>query len=245
MKNLTGIRFGRLVPITFEKVKNGIKWFCQCDCGNNKLIASGSLLAGRTKSCGCLQKEIVKAKLKDRFVKDLRQQRFGRLIALEPLEKRIRGGVCWLCQCDCGNRIECNASDLQRHPNKSCGCLKKEQAKEVWLNNLMYQYVYDAKRRGLDFALTREEFDDLISKKCHYCGGLPSNLKSTRTLKRSYNGIDRMNNKLGYAIANCVSCCYQCNWAKGNMSLDEFYSWIKSVADKAGFQYKTPQEFFK
>src|SRR5208282_3744259 len=30
-------------------------WLCQCTCGNNVTVASGSLTTGNTKSCGCLR----------------------------------------------------------------------------------------------------------------------------------------------------------------------------------------------
>ena len=32
---------------------------CKCDCGNEKIISGHCLRTGNTKSCGCLQKEIV------------------------------------------------------------------------------------------------------------------------------------------------------------------------------------------
>ena len=58
-KDLTGQRFGRLVAIEpTEKRKNKhIVWKCACDCGNFVIVPSSNLLSGRTKSCGCLQKE--------------------------------------------------------------------------------------------------------------------------------------------------------------------------------------------
>ena len=32
-------------------------WLCECDCGNKKVISSDCLTMGKTKSCGCLDKE--------------------------------------------------------------------------------------------------------------------------------------------------------------------------------------------
>lgn len=58
-----GDRFGRLVAICIAYSKNqpnGHKrnyWACQCDCGNIKAIKAGSLMHGRTKSCGCYYQE--------------------------------------------------------------------------------------------------------------------------------------------------------------------------------------------
>lgn len=55
-KDLTGLRFGRLVAIreTKERSSDGnVMWLCRCDCGKEKTIKSGSLISGVTVSCGC------------------------------------------------------------------------------------------------------------------------------------------------------------------------------------------------
>ena len=40
--------------------KNGRVYYrCQCDCGTIKDVRADHLKAGKSKSCGCLQKEIV------------------------------------------------------------------------------------------------------------------------------------------------------------------------------------------
>ncbi len=56
IKNLTDMRFGRLVAVKI--VGNACKhmyWFCKCDCGGSKVVQSPHLISGATKSCGCLQ----------------------------------------------------------------------------------------------------------------------------------------------------------------------------------------------
>lgn len=55
-RDLTGMRFGRLVAIErAENTKQGrAQWKCKCDCGNEKVIRRSSLLDGDTQSCGCL-----------------------------------------------------------------------------------------------------------------------------------------------------------------------------------------------
>ena len=59
VNDLTGQRFGRLVVIeaTRERYGRNIIWRCKCDCGNIAFVRGGSLLSGRTKSCGCFHKE--------------------------------------------------------------------------------------------------------------------------------------------------------------------------------------------
>ena len=59
---LTGRLFTRLLVIGDNPVKQGGRrkyWLCRCDCGVEKLVGKILLLNGRSKSCGCLQKELV------------------------------------------------------------------------------------------------------------------------------------------------------------------------------------------
>ena len=59
VRDLTGLRFGRLVAIRENgRTRQGqAMWLCQCDCGNTKTIASSSLVNGLTVSCGCYNRE--------------------------------------------------------------------------------------------------------------------------------------------------------------------------------------------
>jgi len=60
-KNLIGQRFGRLVVLGKHgvSVHHKAQWKCQCDCGEESIAVSGSLLNGHTKSCGCMNRELV------------------------------------------------------------------------------------------------------------------------------------------------------------------------------------------
>lgn len=63
VKNLKGMRFGRLVAEEILKkrdVKRNALWKCSCDCGNYAIVKSTDLLSGNTTSCGCLRKEKAK-----------------------------------------------------------------------------------------------------------------------------------------------------------------------------------------
>lgn len=61
--DLTGKRFGRWTALEIvPDVGDRIYWRCRCDCGNEKIIAAGSLTCNNSKSCGCLKKEIWKTK---------------------------------------------------------------------------------------------------------------------------------------------------------------------------------------
>ena len=56
--------------------------------------------------------------------------KFSLLTAIKPTDKPVPKGVAWLCKCECGNRIEIASYLLYREDIKSCGCLRKEIAKE-------------------------------------------------------------------------------------------------------------------
>lgn len=51
--------FGRLKIIELNKLKKSGHFYhlCICDCGNEKMVMNGNLKKGKTKSCGCLNKE--------------------------------------------------------------------------------------------------------------------------------------------------------------------------------------------
>lgn len=61
-KDLTGLRFGRLVVIgkTSERSPSGLKWLLRCDCGNEIRVTSCNLNAGYYQSCGCYRREFAR-----------------------------------------------------------------------------------------------------------------------------------------------------------------------------------------
>lgn len=60
--NLAGKRFGRLIVLRRDSTVNGknIRWVCLCDCGNEKSISGNKLRSGNTRSCRCLDNELIK-----------------------------------------------------------------------------------------------------------------------------------------------------------------------------------------
>jgi len=64
--NLVGRRFGRIVVLE-RKLPNSpwgkAKWTCKCDCGNIRICYASDLLGGKTKGCGCYQKEVSRKRM--------------------------------------------------------------------------------------------------------------------------------------------------------------------------------------
>jgi len=114
VKDLTGMRFGKLVVVrpTDKRRCTRVVWECRCDCGNLTYVRSDNLVQGKTKSCGCITSAL-----------DITGLRFGKLVAIEPTDLRSGKHVVWKCLCDCGNFTFVNISDLTRGHTKSCGCV--------------------------------------------------------------------------------------------------------------------------
>ena len=125
-EDLTGRVFGYLTVIRRMPNKKGRTcWLCRCECGREKEVFARDLKAGKVKSCGCLMHK------REYKRTDLTGQRFGRLMAKEPTERRDRNGsIYWRCICDCGNEAEVTESALVGGNCLSCGCLKRENQKE-------------------------------------------------------------------------------------------------------------------
>ena len=90
-------------------------------------------------------------------------------------------------------------------------------------------YRASARRRNILWNLSKQEFLDLIFKNCHYCGSEPS-LKAKASIHvAKVNGVDRIDSNGPYSADNCVTCCQQCNCAKGSMTLEGFLKWIERL----------------
>lgn len=141
----------------------------------------------------------------------------------------------WKTKCiNCGIIFDKEISHINK--TKICGHCKCLPRGQTGLNKLFYSYSNSKK----EFSLKLEDFNRLTSSNCYYCNARPSkisfNTKSNNWGAYIYNGIDRMNNSIGYIIENCVSCCAICNWAKNNRDINEFKQYIsnvyQNVADK-------------
>ena len=59
-------------------------------------------------------------------MRDLTGMRFGRLVAVEPTDRRAGTMVVWRCVCDCGSVAYAASSNLTRGRVRSCGCLARD-----------------------------------------------------------------------------------------------------------------------
>ena len=150
----------------------------------------------------------------------------------------------WKCICDCGKEVIVRGNSLSSGTTKSCGCRKHEATVNFNIRTKTkdisdgFSYVWQgyrksAKDRGLSFKLSKEQFRVLTQGDCCYCGRSPNQRRGTRKKGKIqgfiYNGIDRINSKIGYEISNCVSCCKFCNIGKGDRDSQDYLNHIKKI----------------
>jgi len=62
MIDISGHRYGRWLVLKTPPLSNSkgrVYWECKCDCGKVSMVSSRTLRGGESKSCGCLQKELI------------------------------------------------------------------------------------------------------------------------------------------------------------------------------------------
>lgn len=65
IKDLTGKKFNRLVVLGDSKIRaknRSVKWKCLCECGNEVLVETSTLVGLKQQSCGCVMIGMVRHK---------------------------------------------------------------------------------------------------------------------------------------------------------------------------------------
>jgi len=219
--------YGKLTVLSKEdgRISGQVSWLCQCDCGNTTIVRGSSLRTGATSSCGCLRGNGT-----GRPINEV-GNRYGRLKVLRRCGSSEKGQATWICKCDCGNDFIASGTYLRAGYSKSCGCLQIEARRVAAFNKLMQQFKWSASDRNLEFSLSRDFVRKITKQKCFYCGIEPRQCCSLPSVSEVYiyNGIDRVDNAIGYIEDNVVPCCSQCNIAKRDHSVENFLSWSERV----------------
>lgn len=232
---LTVIRFNDYILVG-SKQRKAARFLCKCDCGSETIVRATHLKSGVTKSCGHIKTDSIYD------IKQLPSQKFNRLTVVRctGLDKNKREK--WLCTCDCGKEKTILRDNLTSGKTQSCGCLHKDICKSrvpwnqlpvgdaAW-NRLKLTYHHGAKSRNLEFELSLDDIKLLCTSNCNYCGVEPERIFPPKSTGLNgcitVNGIDRIDNKLGYTKCNCVTSCEHCNRAKMDLSIDKWNEWVK------------------
>lgn len=129
IKVRAGARFGRLNVIRVRLNSSPRMVSVLCDCGRLHVTRATYLVTGHTRSCGCLQRE-----RREHFGERLllkRGTRFGRLVILRCFVPEDGGPTQADVRCDCGARKTVLVQNLTTKRTQSCGCFKRERAREA------------------------------------------------------------------------------------------------------------------
>jgi hypothetical protein len=139
---------------------------------------------------------------------------------------RLReAGLCTLCGHEpaAPGALRCPACQL-----RAAEAGRRNYAKNyasVWRDplKLYKRYRRDAIARGLDFSLCFDDFEILVCQPCMWCG-LPD--------RRGLSGLDRIDRLVGYGRDNCLPACQTCNYARGEMAIDEYLDYLELMAGR-------------
>jgi len=207
----TGKKYGRLTAVEFAYVYNQkTYWKFQCDCGAETITRIPDILKGKTTSCGCYHKEKAREKRIDHTGK-----KFGRLTAIEYVYTDKERKAYWKFQCDCGAEMITQINTVTRGDTTSCGCYRKENAKERGLKHgdgikgnkwyLLNRVFHSMKQRCEN--PNNEEFHSYGGKGITVCPEWHNyEVFKKWALENGYEDgltIDRKNNEKGYSPDNC------------------------------------------
>lgn len=137
--------------------------------------------------------------------KDIKDQRFGRLIVLGFLLNKK-----WECLCDCGNVVQIKAKTLNNGHTQSCGCLQKEFAGNLKRTHGMTLTSIYKTWRGIKGRCLNKNHHAFV----HYGGrGITICDEWKKSFENFYrdmgekpsknHSIERIDNEIGYCKSNC------------------------------------------
>ena len=133
----------------------------------------------------------------------------------------------------CGNIVNMASKQL-RSPCKRCSYTKSVPLQDL-REQIFYKYRYNAELKNIPFEISFEQFCDLISAPCHYCGDEPGRVWRSHRKRENeviYNGIDRRINADGYVFGNVATCCSTCNYLKRERSVEDLRDIVKKWAGR-------------
>ncbi len=142
--------------------------------------------------------------------------RFGRWTVAALSEVRIRGGLAYLCICECGTFRVVERQSLHRGRSKSCGCAVASRAKKhghTWQDpdtgktrcTKEYSAWKDMKRRcdNPSFKNSKHYFERGIGY-CEEWKSFKAFLGDMGLAPSKSHTLERIDNNLGYSRSNCT-----------------------------------------
>jgi hypothetical protein len=243
--DLTGRKINNVTIIKRVSIKTPTGTFAEyvgkCECGKEVKRKSNNVLKNKI---WCVSSE---CNIKHRASKKIGSV-YGDLTIKEFIRK-VDTRLYFKCLCTCGNFCEKSMDYLKTAKIPSCGCKTSQQLSHrrgipahnrisnTSLKSLFIRYKKGALDRGYCFSLSIEEFSIITKQNCYYCASPPSKTYPSKIYKGLkdpdrfyvYNGIDRLDPAKGYTIENSRACCSDCNYAKSDLTEEQFLDLIEKI----------------
>lgn len=122
-----GKTYGCYTILSVKRQNKETLAYCRCNlCQKEKWLSLQYVIHNKNLSCGCLK------------IKNIKGQKFGFLMPIEPTDKRAYGGsVVWKCLCEaCNNECYIAEAALTLHDVQDCGCIAKSKRTDIGKENL-------------------------------------------------------------------------------------------------------------
>ena len=208
MDKMINKKFNYLTVVEYIGNINHRKFYkCICDCGKETKASGTKLRNNKTKSCGCLLRDIHESSSSNWVGK-----KFNRLTILKSYNKEKYKDREFLCVCDRGNKKITTIASLKKGSTKSCGCLRKEKMSKAMTtyglsSNDLYREWQSIKtrctnpnskaykrygKRGIDIS------DEWKNNPEKFISDIVNNIGERPEGKT----LDRIDNNKGYSITN-------------------------------------------
>lgn len=190
------------------------------------------------------------------YMTDITNKKYGHLTTIritenpsnnEAYKRRYRY---WLCQCDCGNFSTVKEAHLLSGSTKSCGCslFRRGRNSPEWegygeiSGDLFWTIKDGARRRNMEFSITKEYIWDLFLKQNRKCALSNIDIKFS-----SYKGdrsertasLDRIDNNKGYINGNVRWVHKDINRIKWELSDDLLFYYCENIYKHLSRQKET------
>jgi len=112
--------------------------------------------------------------------------------------------------------------------------LKVYSALSLWKSLYAQIFLHRARKFHENTNIDFDQFMILCSANCHYCDSRPINRHTVNNASNyiMYNGLDRVDNNVGYLLSNVVTACHVCNYMKRNTNKKDFINQCKQIASR-------------
>jgi len=125
----------------------------------------------------------------------------------------------------------CNENNVKQDKKRENRVRNYREERNCNIQQYFKDYVRGATRRNYSMNLCFDDFKAIVVQKCYYC-----HYKK----EEEVNGIDRINNDIGYDKENCVPCCETCNMMKYYLHPKFFVELCNIISSKT----IPPKEFY-